>query len=145
MDAVPENKALFVFPQLLGAEMGELERVAAYVGEPAKSFVPRFLKATLPKNEKMRFTELPDSVWSQLKNTDSADVTKGDWEAVKRASEGKRDWESIRRKMERGERLDAPIIIKLPNEYHLVSGNTRLMCAKALGLVPKVLFVDLSA
>ena len=144
MDRMSEKKPVFTFPQLLKAEIGEIERVAEYVGEPAQTFVPRFLQATLPKYERSQFIDLDEQLWSQLKNTDSVDVAKGGWDTVRRECEGKRDWQSIRKLLETGGRIDAPIIVKLPNEYHLVSGNTRLMCAKALGIVPKVLIVDLS-
>jgi hypothetical protein len=144
MEDLQPRKTDFVFPRLLQQEMGEIERVAAYVGEDPKIFVPRFLRATLPRYERATFAPLDERIWMQLKNTDSVSIRKGDWDTVQQACQGRRDWEAIRARMEKGESLDAPIIVRLPNEYHLVSGNTRLMCARALGIAPKVLIVDLS-
>lgn len=49
-----------------------------------------------------------------------------------------RDWQSIKSGVERGQAYDAPIVMKYRDTYHLVSGNTRLMVAKALGRKPQV-------
>jgi hypothetical protein len=143
MERISRKPANFVFPRLR-EELGEIERVAEYVGESKAQFVPRFLQATLRDSNRTQFVELTNSIWDQLKNTDSTRIGKGDWKSVSEACENKRDWEKVRREVENGTRLDAPIIVRLPNEYHLVSGNTRLMCSKALGVVPKVLIVDMT-
>lgn len=52
-------------------------------------------------------------------------------------------WEDLRQKIEQGQELDAPIVLKLLNEIHLVSGNTRLMVARALNKTSKVLLVEM--
>lgn len=149
MDQMRENTPEFVYPRIFGIGMndtavGEIERVAEFIGEPKETFVPRFLRATLPRENKAHFVELNEDIWSQLQNTESHTVAKGEWGNVRDILGTKRDWEGYRRKMESGDRIDAPIIAKLSNEYHLVSGNTRLMVARALGIVPKVLIVDLT-
>ena len=148
-EQVRKKSPEFVFPRMLGmgmgqTEIGEIERVAKHVGEPEEIFVPRFLQATLPKENKAHLVELDEDVWSQLQNTASYDIAKGEWDKVRNIIGDKRDWEGYRRRMENGQRIDAPIIVKLPGEYHKVSGNTRLMVACALGITPKVLIVDLT-
>lgn len=49
-----------------------------------------------------------------------------------------RDWESVKTALEGGVPLDAPIIMKRGDQTHLVSGNTRLMVARAMGIRPQV-------
>jgi len=85
-----------------------------------------------------------------LDNTDSFDITPEGWEKVaenidytNQETGAKRSWQDLKQKTEQGQELDAPIVLKYQDELHLVSGNTRLMVARALGKTPKVLFVEM--
>lgn len=133
--------ASFKFPDVK-KELGEIERVAKeYGGEYEKEFITEFIK----RGSKQALSSLESWLWSKLENTDSNDVKKGEWEKVKDLSDQvRRDWEDIKKKMEDNTTMDAPIILKYKDTYHLVSGNTRLMVAKALGVTPRVMIVDMS-
>lgn len=134
--------AKFIMPDL-EAEKAEIERVAVFVGSAPEDFAKKFISIA----QKSTLVDLTPQMWSELKNTESFSIHFGDWEEVAKHSESQeipRDWRDLRRKMEQKRPIYAPIIVKLPHELHLVSGNTRLMVAKALGKVPKVLLVDLS-
>ena len=138
----PEN--VFVFPNL-DNEIGEIERVAKeFTKVSQKGFAQRFMR--IAAESKVR--ELSEEEWQTLDNTDSNDIQKGDWDKVAHHSVADgahpRDWETLRNRMESGEPLDAPIILKSDNRLHLVSGNTRLMVAQALGVRPQVLIVDMA-
>lgn len=131
----------FVFPDI-EKELGEIERVAKLY---AKGFSERFVRIA----RESKLSELSEEEWRVLDNTDSFDITLGDWEIVKLHSTAgsqslhPRDWQMLRSKMKRWEPLDAPIIINARGQLHLVSGNTRLMVARALGIRPQVLSVDI--
>lgn len=126
-------------PPSIEHEVGEFERVATTFGKSdAEKFIRNFVEAL--KNESL--TPLSDDIWAKLENTDSWDIDQGDWAKVaENADQVNRDWQSIKQAMEAGKNLDAPIIAKHGNTYHLVSGNTRLMVAKAGGAQPKVVIV----
>lgn len=135
-----EKSINFVYPRLL-PEIGEIERVAAALNQPKGEFVPRFLKATLQK----KLEVLTEDMWRALENTDSYDIVRNDWKVVEELADSHgRDWKSLREKAEKGERLDAPVVVKVGDRLHLVSGNTRLMITRALGQAPHVLVVEMS-
>lgn len=82
---------------------------------------------------------LSRDVWDDLDNTDSNRFEIGDWEAVAEHShQSGRDWQGIKSNFIQGQSYDAPIIMKFRGQYHLVSGNTRLMVVRAMGVAPKV-------
>lgn len=55
-----------------------------------------------------------------------------------------RDWRSILQAFQKGDSLPAPVVIVLPNGTpHLMSGNSRLMMARALKMPVKVLYVNM--
>ncbi len=86
--------------------------------------------------------DLSESIWSNLKNTDSQDIKTGDLKKVESLIGDTRDWELIVNSFKINKNMKAPIIAILPNgEYHLISGNTRLCVAKALGIKPQVIFI----
>lgn len=127
----------FRYPNL-EAERGEFERVARTYGADLETLL--FLA-----EEEGTLKNLDEDLWASLENTDSNRFGLGEWDEVREASEAqevKRDWESLKEKMERGEPLDAPIIAVVEGAPHLVSGNTRLMVARALGITPKVLLFE---
>lgn len=126
----------------LREEIGEIERVAQ---EYADGFEKGFTEEFLKRGAKSSLSTLESGVWSRLENTDSFDIRKDDWKQVEGlAGQVGRNWEDLKEKMIKGHSVDAPIIIKIEGKYHLVSGNTRLMVAKALGISPKVLVVDMT-
>jgi len=140
-----ENKSIFVLPNI-ESERGEVARVAeTFAPEGVESFVRKFF-ARAGKSE---LVELDDEMWKNLENTDSWDITPGNWEAVRHhAEEGHPDnprrWDLIRDTLVANKQIDAPIIVKVGDTIHLVSGNTRLMASRAAGIRPQILLVDMN-
>jgi hypothetical protein len=86
-------------------------------------------------------SELNEELWNKLENTDSNRFEPGNWSMVEQYSGQQsqpRDWGDLKQKLEKGTPLDAPIVMKFGDYYHLVSGNTRLMVARAMGITPSV-------
>jgi hypothetical protein len=139
MNESPENsqKEYFKFPNI-EREEGEFDRVAKELG--IETSVLMFLA------QSGELVEMDEALLSKLENTDARTVQEGDWEMVHDNSNPdgvpKRNWEGLRNKLEAGSVLDAPIIMKFGERYHLVSGNTRLMVARAKGISPKVLLFE---
>lgn len=135
-----EQAINFIKPSL-EYEVGEIERTADHFNIDREDFRKKFLKefeGAVPEY-------LPSDEWNTLENSDSNDITLGDWESVKyHANHIGRDWESIRNKMQNGDEIEAPIILNLNNQLYLIAGNTRLMVAKALGIMPKVIKIKMS-
>ncbi len=129
-EAIPEQ-ALFKTPDIY-SEYGEFDRVGKEFG-----FDGSVLMHLAKENGKMN--ALNDEMWSRLENIDSCDIEEGDWETVEsKSKEASRDFLVPKNKIEDGKLLDAPIIMKLGDKLHLVSGNTRLMVTKAFGIKPQV-------
>ncbi len=129
------KKEHFKFPDI-EAEHGEFDRVAKTFGFDSGTL--EFLAG-----EEGRMIDMGDELVLVLENSDVSKVKYGDWDTVGNlAREYGRDWVDIKEKMERGTTLDAPIIMKYDDVYHLISGNTRLMVARALGIVPQVLLFE---
>ncbi len=130
----------FIFPSI-EKERGEIERVAhLFSTANTDEFVSKFIEVAQVSELK----PISEEEWLKLENTDSIDISNGDWEGVRKNAESvKRDWETLKTKIESGENLDAPIILKIGETLHLVSGNTRLMISRALGIVPKILMVNM--
>ena len=82
--------------------------------------------------------KLTDDMWSQVRNTESYHVAvDGHDEAAEIALRHSRNYHAVAEQMYT-EPIDAPIIMKYGDIYHLVSGNTRLMAARAYGVTPNV-------
>lgn len=125
-------------------EIGEIERVAQTFGQKSENFQADFLKVAKSTEP----VPLSEDIWAQLENTDSYDIQKGDWKtvdyhAVEGNPESPRDWKSIKEEMETKSPIIFPMIVQVDGKFHLVSGNTRLMVARALGIIPKVLIVNM--
>ncbi len=127
-------------------ETGEIERVGEEVfGNINKEeFLAHFLKVAKTSS----LVELSEDLWEKLENTDSYDIPLNDWSLVEEHAVGghpdhPRDWRWYKKLCEEGDSIEAPIVVKKGNLLHLVSGNTRLMVARVLGLTPKVLLVEL--
>jgi hypothetical protein len=126
-----ERIKAFVVPDTL-AERGEFARVAETF-----SFDEGVLMHLAKTNGRM--VDLTSAIWNELDNTDSNRFEVGDWAAVAdHAGHVGRDWQSIKDGVVHGQSYDAPIVMKYRDKCHLVSGNTRLMVARALGLKPRV-------
>jgi hypothetical protein len=138
------NGPRFIFPSFEHEE-GEIERVQEYFQVKTDNFVQKFLD----RARTGKLVRLSDDVWNMVENTDShsENIMRGDWDAVaecSNANENKRDWQSLRSKMQSGTPVDAAVIARRGNILHLVSGNTRLMVARAMGIRPEVLIVDIT-
>lgn len=141
-----ETKAIFTLPTI-ESERGEIERVAqTFSSQNQEEFVRIFKE----KAQEAELVNLTEDMWSVLENTDSFDIAHDDWEQVaehvnhtNRETGADRSWEDLRLKIEQGLELEAPIVLKHSGRLHLVSGNTRLMVARALGKLPKILLVEM--
>jgi hypothetical protein len=139
------NRQVFHFPNL-ESELGEIERVAKiHGGNDPHTWIAAFMEAA----RSAKIQKLSEETWARLENSDSFAIAPGDWEAVARhayhGGDNPRDWLSLRNAIEHGSVVDAPIILVKASKPQLVSGNTRLMVARAMDLRPDVLFVDLPA
>ena len=131
------DKEHFKFPNI-ESERGEFERVAQTFQIDADTLI--FLA-----KEEGKLIPLNSSMWDVLENTDSIELSIDDWDLVERHAvhqDVSRDWESLKVRMETGKQMYAPIVMEFEGRYHLVSGNTRLMVARALGITPKVLLFE---
>ena len=87
---------------------------------------------------------LVKDVWSQLKNTDSTktdtfhDLVQILQKYEKSDPEFKKDWKGIQNGFKKKSSMVAPIIMKHGKQYYMISGNTRLMVAKAMTIQPYV-------
>ncbi len=139
-ESIESSVSKFVRPDIK-KERGEFERVAHIFNVDADTLM------FLAQDEGV-LQPLMEDMWEQLDNTDSNTFKHSDqdvWNKVRDCSEVqevKRDWEGLKRKMQNKETLDAPIIFKYGDRYHLIAGNTRLMVARALGIIPTVLLFE---
>lgn len=136
MEQVPETPvSAFRIPDV-HAEHGELERVAREFGVEVSVLEFSAGRGSLQP--------LHEEQWAQLENTDSFTIAAGDWEQVAELSgQVGRDWETLRERLENNQSLDAPMVLRQGERLHLVSGNTRLMAARAAGIMPQVWLFDI--
>ena len=139
------NTPTFIVPAL-ERERGEVERVAEEVfgKKDTEQFVMRFFEIA----RSAPLVDLSEDMWSRLENTDSYGISPRDWSYVNECAvmghpDHPRDWRGYKTRYEKGNFIEAPTVMKTKNMLHLVSGNTRLMVARALGITPKVLLVEL--
>jgi hypothetical protein len=129
-------------------EVGEIQRVLENFLkiEPSRENILKFAAIL----ESAPLIELTDEQWENLENTDSFHkINEGDLLRVEglveeynaELPEGrKRSSQNILNGFQNGSSMEAPTIVQ--NEEgttHLISGNTRLMIARALGIRPKVI------
>lgn len=131
----PSTREVFKKPDIQ-AEKGEFERVGQLFGidDSVLMYLAQAEGSMVP---------LTDDLWSTLSNSDSFDIpVEGHDVAERLAQSNGRDYHAVADRMYAGlvsgEALDAPIIMKHGNQYHVVSGNTRLMAARAYGVTPPV-------
>lgn len=135
-EAIPEQSP-FKAPDIY-AEYGEFDRVGKEFG-----FDGSVLMHLAKENGKM--VTLNEDLLARLENTDLHDIEEGDWETVaSKSKQAKRDYISVKNDFDAGE-VKAPIIFDSGDRLHLVSGNTRLMVSRALGVRPQVYIFKLDS
>lgn len=140
IETVPEIQ--WVRPSL-EPEMGEILRVAEKFSNTSEheSAITEKLKNGIQNGV---LVGLADDLWSKLENTDSWKIGMGNFALVRSfAEEYGRDDQKLLEAMRQGKSMEAPVILQFGDTLHLVSGNTRLMLAKALGKTPKVIIVHI--
>lgn len=143
---IESKEVTFVFPNI-DKERGEIGRVAQkYNPDDPETFARQLYE----KARESMLVGLTENMWSTLDNTDSFDIPPKGWETVaehidytNQQTGATRSWQDLKQKMEQGQELDAPIVLKYQDKLHLVSGNTRLMVARALEKTPKILLVEM--
>ena len=123
-------------PNIQG-EIEELQRVVQYLNrdEGVDISTHDLVNAFQDSEEEV----LSNEVWSQLENTESNTIEKGDFDVVLDIARKYKKSNPIKlaKKLKSGD-YERPMIVKFGNRYHLVSGNTRLCTAASLGMNPKV-------
>lgn len=137
------HDASWVRPEVL-EELGEMERVAKtfYPDANQEGVLEQLQKAITNASPE----ELSDEKWTELGNSDSwSKVRPGFLEDAERIGEEyEKDFKGILAGFREGLPMQMPVILKSPDgQTHLISGNTRLATARALGVRPMVLIVEL--
>ena len=118
-------------------EIEELQRVTQYLNrdEGVDITVHDLVNAF----QKSKEVTLDNETWSQLENTESNEIEKGDFDAVMDIANkyDKSNPKKLAEKLKSGD-YKRPLIVKFGDRYHVVAGNTRLCTSAALGLNPKV-------
>ena len=84
-------------------------------------------------------------IWNQLENSESVDINKGDFDEVFKIANKYQKGNPLKLKKKFNEGNYRPCIIaRFEDRYWLVAGNTRLCTAKAMGINPNVLIIDLN-
>ena len=137
MKVKPVNK-----PDIEG-EMEEIQRVAQYLNREEGFHVK--VEELVDIFNKSTETTLTKDVWENLENTESNEISDGEWDKARKVSDyyGKSDIDKLKEKFEDGS-YKRPLILKFDDRYHLVAGNTRLCTAAAMGIQPKVFIGVLS-
>lgn len=119
-------------------EMDEFERVTQDLtrDEGMNISVDEILRAF----QKSKEVTLEKDIWSQLENTESNSIKKGELKKVVQLAKkyNKQNPLELKKALLSGD-YRRPLILKFNDRYHLVAGNTRLCTAAALGIKPKVL------
>lgn len=129
-------------------EKGEIERVLC--GFLGLELNEENFKRLVSIIEKAAIVELSDEAWEILENTDSFhNIRTGHIEDVEKITEDynrdlpqekRRSVAMIKEGFMSGREMQLPIIVmNIKGIMHLLSGNTRLMVARALGIRPKVI------
>jgi hypothetical protein len=124
----------FIAPDFF-EEYGEFERVA-------KTFDFDISVLLHVSEVEGKSVSLSEDIWAQLENSDSYKIEFDDWDRVRINSEAQevtRDWKVLRD----SKKIKMPIIMKYASTYHLVSGNTRLMVCRAMGIRPEVFIFEI--
>ncbi|MFA9262436.1 MAG: hypothetical protein ACEQSB_03740 [Undibacterium sp.] len=125
-------------------ELGEIERVSRHFGETPEE-QSRIINRLTEGIAQVEPVDLTPDLWENLENTDSFDIAAGDYARVRvLAQEYGRNEGHIIDQVNSGIPIETPIIAQRGEALHLVSGNTRLMLARAAGQIPKVIIVQIA-
>ena len=132
-----------VFRPNIKGEMDEIKRVSQYLTRHED--FPVSVEEVIQSLENADEVTLTDELWSQLENTESNLISKGEFDKVLTISKhyGKSNPYKLRMKLV-DDTYQRPMIVKFGDRYHLVSGNTRLSTAASMGMNPKVFIGDLN-
>ena len=121
----------------LDNEMDELQRVVQDLSRDEDITVSVDDLVKVFKNAKE--VTLSDEIWSNLENTESNEIEKGDMDSVMDIAKTykKTNPKKLVQAIKSGD-YKRPLILKFGDRYHLVAGNTRLCTAAAMGVNPKV-------
>lgn len=130
----------------LASEKGEAERVIQTV-LGVDSSDPKYFGILKSMGSKIlygKLTTLTDEMWSKLENTDSwKNVQSGDLKKAEEISRFyKKNFPGILEGIKNGSKIPVPIIFKVGDKTHLMSGNNRLMIARGLKQRPMVIIVE---
>ena len=136
------EKPKVYYPDIKG-KMDEIKRVSQYLTR--NEDFPVSVYDVISSLENADEVVLSDELWVNLENTESNEIEVGDFDSVFNIANhyGKSDPNKLKRKLESGD-YERPMIVKFGDRYHLVSGNTRLSTAAAMGINPKVFIGDLN-
>lgn len=88
---------------------------------------------------------LAESLWFELMGESYYEVDGLD-ECREVAEEDSRDVESFLDKIGQGQKIDAPILMRIDDgSTWVVDGSTRLLAARGLGLLPQALLIDMTS
>jgi hypothetical protein len=136
----------------LETERGEIERVIReFLGqEPTEEKTSNIINIL----ESASVIDLSYEDWRHLENTESFQyIRPGHVEDAEKVVEdkneklppdNKRDFKAVLNGFNNGGKMECPTILRdKDGRLHLVSGNTRLMIARALGITPKVIIGEI--
>jgi hypothetical protein len=136
------NKENHIRPNIEG-EMDELQRLSQDLkrDEDIDVSVDDLVKAFQESEEQT----LSNDVWTNLENTESNEIEKGDWDSVMNIAKKykKTNPKKLKISIQKGD-YSRPLIVKLGERYILVAGNTRLCTAAAMGINPKVFIAEIN-
>jgi hypothetical protein len=118
-------------------EMDELQRVVQDLSRDEDINVS--VDDLVNSFKKSKEVTLTDEIWSNLENTESNEIEKGDMDSVMDIAKmyKKTNPKKLSQSIKSGD-YKRPLILKFGDRYHLVAGNTRLCTAAAMGVNPKV-------
>ena len=124
------------YKAIVADERSEIERTAQEFNVPIPDVEYAFVAGNM--------VVLSDDIWSKLENSDSYDINSLE-DAIKLAKEYGKNWKPTLDAVKSNKDINPPLVLNYDKDkYHLVGGNTRLMFAKALGKIPKVLMGTLN-
>ncbi len=117
-------------------ELSELRQTSKEFGLPLQSLF------SAVENGKMEV--LSDDLWHKLDNTDSLRATT-DAGAKRIAKKNRKDFDYINEAFLNNQELPAPIVLVMPDHApYLITGNTRLLAAKAGNETPSVWMTEIN-
>ena len=119
----------------LSDEYAELQRVAAEEQLPLDFLVLAFRAGTV--------VQLTEAEWQRLENTESADPQLTITQALAYAHTYGRDLPPLIRALMAQRPVPMPVVAARGSRLFCVGGNTRLMAARVLRLMPEVLWLQL--